>query len=190
MKRTSLEVQPVFWLFAVLAVVVIPIKWVAAWAVSVAFHELGHYITLRLLDIPVISVSIECSGARMYTAAITATQEILVAAMGPAFSLILVLSYRLIPHIACCAFVLLFFNLLPFSAFDGNRILVNCLHKMMPSNQASVVLWSLRCLIIITVIIVAVQLRWYILLAGAVVVLCRTVTFPCKRRKQIVQWSK
>ena len=190
MKRTSLEVQPVLWLVVVLALVIIPIKWVLVWALSVAFHELGHYIALRLLDIPVFSVSIDRTGVRMHSAEMTQKQEIFVAAMGPAFSLVLVLLCRLIPHIACCAFFQLFFNLLPFPAFDGNRILENSLSAIMSEEQISAVMWWLRCIVIVILIIVAVQLRWYILLVGAIIVLCRTITFPCKRRKQIVQWSK
>lgn len=193
MRRGCLDIQPAFWIPAVIALVVFPTRWVVAWVAAVVFHELGHYLTLILFRVSVHSVSIKLTGAYMYTAPMSVGQESVVAAAGPVFSLILIFFARWIPSTAFCAFFQLVFNVLPFPGFDGGRILGNCLQVFLPERKVKVVMWSLQVVVLAVIGIVAVTLRWSILvLMTAVILFVRIgrVTFPCKHRKQIVQWCK
>ena len=193
MKRICLEVQPGCWLVAVLSLVILPVRWVIAWFLAVVIHELGHYAALKLFAVRVNSVSVKLSGTYMHTAPMTLVQETAVAAMGPAFSLLLVLLSPFMPYTACCAFFQLLFNLLPLNGFDGWRVLGNFLKLVLPDKHAVTVMKAIQFLLLAGICVVALWLRWGALaLAVVLVLLVRGgfITFPCKRRKQIVQWSK
>lgn len=193
MKRIFLEVQPLCWMIAVFGMVVLPFKWVIAWVFAVTFHELGHYIALKALRIPVHFVSIKLTGAYMHTAPMTVRQEMLVAAMGPVFSLLLVLFSQWMPYTACCAFFQLLFNLLPLVPFDGGRILWNVLRAVLSETHARTAMGCLRYVLLIAMGVIAVYMGWGSLLILAITLLLARwtcVTFPCKAGKQIVQWSK
>lgn len=193
MKRTCLNIQPSCWLVAVLALVILPIRWVIAWFLAVVIHELGHYVALKILAVGVNSVSVRLSGAYMHTAPMTLVQETVVAAMGPVFSLLLVLLSPLVPYTTCCAFFQLLFNLLPLNGFDGWRVLGNCLKLVLPDKHAVTVMKAIQFIFLAGICVVALWLQWGALIfAVGLVLLMRggLATFPCKRRKQIVQWSK
>ena len=193
MKRSFLKVYPAFWIIAVLALVIIPIKWIFAWMIAVLAHEFGHYILLKIFQIPLYHIAIKAGGIYMHTATMTAGQEIAVSAGGLLSSLVLVLCSPWIPYTACCAFFHLMFNLLPFFSFDGGRILWNCIRSCLNAHYANITLRCLQFLVLVFVSVLAVRIRWGIMALIAVSILLarsRCVTFPCKRRKQIVQWSK
>ena len=193
MKRICLEVQPGCWLAAVLSLVLLPVRWVIAWFLAVVIHELGHYVALKLFAVRVNFVSVKLSGTYMHTAPMSLAQETAVAAMGPVFSLLLVLLSPFMPYMACCAFFQLLFNLLPLNGFDGWRVLGNFLKVVLPEKYVATVMKSIQFLLLAGICVVSLWLRWGTLVfIVALVLLVRggRITFPCKRRKQIVQWSK
>ncbi len=193
MKRSFLEFQPGSCLIAVFALVVLPVKWVVGWLLAVTIHELGHFGALKLLGIPVYSIKITLSGLYMHTASVTSPQETVIAAAGPVASGILVLMAPWVPHTACCAFFQLLFNLLPFEGFDGWRILKNGLKLLLSEKNTEVILKFIRISVLTGIVLIAFWLHWggILLLAGFLLFVRRGhITFPCKRGKQIVQWSK
>ena len=193
MRRKYLEVQPGFWIVAVFAFVIIPAKWVIAWLIAVLVHELGHYIPMIIFRIPVYHIAVKLKGIYMHTASMTIGEEIAVAAGGLLFSLFLVLCSPWVPITACCAFFHLMFNLLPFFNFDGGRILWNCIHFCVNAHYANIVLRFAQLVVFVFACMIAVRIRWGFMAIVAITILFvrgGCVTFPCKRRKQIVQWSK
>ena len=101
------------------------------------FHECGHLLAARLLSIRLRSIELDLFGARIYPAAQIPSYraELLLAAAGPAFSLLLGL--LLLPHAfpfarlvltATLSFAL--FNSAPIAGFDGGRILYCLLARL------------------------------------------------------------
>lgn len=193
MRQNFLKVYPAFGIVAVLALVIIPINWVFAWMIAVLFHEFGHFILLKMFRIPIYHIALNTKGVYMQTATMTAGQEIVVAAGGLLSSLVLVLCSRWMPCTACCAFFHLTFNLLPFCSFDGGRVLWNCICLCLNTRYANITFRCTQCLAMLLIFVLAVRIRWGIMVLITVftlIVRSGWITFPCKRRKQIVQWSK
>ena len=103
----------------------------SATLLAALFHECGHLVAARLLDIPIRLMEIDLFGAKIYPARFIPSyrQELLLAAAGPLFSLLL--GVFLLPHSTAfsvamrdATFSFDLFNLLPISDFDGGRILL------------------------------------------------------------------
>lgn len=111
------------------------------------FHECGHLVAARLLDIPIRLMEIDLFGAKIYPARFIPSyrQELLLAAAGPLFSLLL--GVLLLPHSGALAvamrdatFSFALFNLLPISDFDGGRILHATLSQFFEGETADRIL--------------------------------------------------
>lgn len=111
------------------------------------FHECGHLLAARLLDIRIRSMEIDLFGAKIYPASFIPSyrQELLLAAAGPIFSLLL--GVFLLPHGGAFAiamrdatFSFALFNLLPISDFDGGRMLHATLSQLTHSETADRIL--------------------------------------------------
>lgn len=195
--KLPIRVDHSFCLFVVLSTVLIPPPWLLAWFIAVLVHELGHYMGLKLLEIDISAIIIKMSGVYMQTASMTIRQELLVAVMGPLFSLVLVLFARWIPRTAICALLHFTFNLLPLCGYDGERIIRCFLDCFLPDRCVMAILRWVRtvvfALLSVLSVMLAVVLKWGMLpIIGAIVVFLRGLgtTFPCKQTQQIVQWSK
>jgi Zn-dependent protease len=101
---------------------------------SVVLHELGHALTARRMGMPIADISLYPFGgmARLLGVPRTTRDEILVAAAGPAVSLLLALAFaglaalselELLRRLAEVNGMLAAFNLLPALPMDGGRIL-------------------------------------------------------------------
>lgn len=111
------------------------------------FHECGHLVAARLLDIPIRLMEIDLFGAKIYPARFIPSyrQELLLAAAGPLFSLLL--GVFLLPHgtafsvtVRDATFSFALFNLLPISDFDGGRILHATLSQFFEGETADRIL--------------------------------------------------
>lgn len=111
------------------------------------FHECGHLLAARLLDIRIRLMEIDLFGAKIYPASFISSyrKEMLLAAAGPLFSLFL--GVLLLPHDSTFAiavrdatFSFALFNLLPIRDFDGGRILHAMLSQLLESEAADRIL--------------------------------------------------
>lgn len=110
-------------LFLALAVLVLPLQWIAAAVLAGAFHELCHYVALRLCRGQVHGLSVGLFGARMRAGGLSTMQQLLCALAGPAGSFLLLVCARWMPRIAICAGFQGVYNLLPVYPLDGGRAL-------------------------------------------------------------------
>ena len=107
---------------------------------SVSAHEIGHYWTLWLLEIPVYSLKFGLSGAQLHTSEMSYLQELLVALAGPAVNLcIFLFAHNYAPMLSFVNLILLIYNLLPFYPLDGGRILRSLLRMILPLTLADLV---------------------------------------------------
>jgi Zn-dependent protease len=112
-----------FCLFFACAVLLIPLRLVAAWMIAVSVHELAHYVALRLCNADIEGVRLTARGIVMKTGYIDSHCEFLCSLAGPFGSLLLLLLRRWMPCAAICGFIQACVNLLPIPSLDGGRAL-------------------------------------------------------------------
>ena len=110
---------------------------------AAAVHECGHLLAAKLLGIRLRLLELDLMGARLYPAAHLPSYraEMLLAAAGPAASLLLLLIPPLSPFWAAArtaSLSLALFNLLPIRDFDGGRVLHALLAAGLGRNADSV----------------------------------------------------
>ena len=123
-----------FYIWLSTALLMVPLRWIAAWVGAAFIHEIGHYITLRLFDVGVESVEFCGAGCVMKTAPVYGLTEVICAAVGPVASLLLVFLWKDYPRLAICALLQCMYNLLPIYPLDGGRIFF-ALIKMLRSKN-------------------------------------------------------
>ena len=115
--------------------------------IAALFHECGHLLAAALGNIPLRLIEFDLFGAKIYPQGLIPSykKELLLAAAGPIFSLIL--GVFLLPYggvfataLKSATFSLALFNLLPIGEFDGGRILHAALSLLLPNNLADRVL--------------------------------------------------
>ena len=122
MKRI-LEVSPGFYIMAAAAVLILPLRILAAAVFAAWLHEGAHLTVLHFFKIPVDSIQLGAGGARIMTGPMQPVQELLCAAAGPLASLSLLMFLRCFPVLALFGLIQGLFNLLPVFPLDGGRIL-------------------------------------------------------------------
>ena len=115
----SIHVEPYAFLGAAAALLLLPLEWVGAMAISAAFHELCHYIALRACGNNAQKITVGTSGVVMTAADMSRGEELLCAAAGPVGSLSLLLLAQWMPKLAVCGMVHGLFNLIPVYPLDG-----------------------------------------------------------------------
>lgn len=122
---------------------------------SCVFHELGHVLILRLLDIDVKYIRITAIGAEIRTVeGITYLGELCAALAGPGVNLVLAAVLCRLPGgemLAGLNLVLACFNLLPIGQLDGGRVAVCLLSLALGAERgarlASYGSWAAVCLV-------------------------------------------
>ena len=121
--RLNFQIDSAACLLGALALLILPLNWLAAAVIAAGVHEACHLIALKLCGCRLAGFSVGSSGAIMETEPVPPASEVICALAGPAGSLTLLLLARWIPHIALCAAVQGIFNLLPVFPLDGGRII-------------------------------------------------------------------
>ena len=175
------------------ALLTLPLSWVVAWAAAMLVHELGHYYSLRLMRIPVHSVTVTHRGILMETGCLPPRAELLAALAGPLGALTLLTGARFFPELAVCACVHSLYNLLPVFPLDGGRAL-RCVLTKLPASVGECVRQTVEWLVLLLGLTAG---FWGTLfmklgllpLAGALCLFLRAecVKTPCKERKLRVQ---
>ena len=132
--RASVQVDPWTYVLGALLVLLLPLNWLLAAVAAAAFHELCHWLCIRLLGGRVFRLRIGPGGAVIETGLSGRGRELLCALAGPAGSLLLVSLCRVLPKLAICAGIQGLFNLLPVYPLDGGRALRCGLELLFPKN--------------------------------------------------------
>ena len=122
-KQNILDFSPGIYLYAALLLLVLPIRWIAAFFVAAAVHELGHICSLKLMRIRIEHISVGQSGAIIETGCMHIGQELVCALAGPLAGLAVCMLARSFPLFALCAFIQTIYNLIPVYPMDGGRAL-------------------------------------------------------------------
>lgn len=124
--------------FAVL-ILLLPLKWLAAWFLAVAVHEASHCGAILLCRQPIESLSIDIWGAKIQTRPFTNIQTAICAFAGPVGGFLLLIFLRNYPELALCGLIQSVYNLFPIYPLDGGRILYSLASIFFSGNAAGII---------------------------------------------------
>ena len=127
--QTKIHIKPVTYIYLVILLFILPLKWLLAWVFAAAFHEASHWIAVKVCGGEIYYITIGIGGAKMECGPMTKKKGILAVLCGPFGGLLLVFFARWIPRIALCSWFLSCYNLLPLQSLDGGRALEIMLGK-------------------------------------------------------------
>lgn len=119
----QVSVKPNTYLYLVLLLLLVPLPWLQGWVMAVAFHELCHYLTVKLCGGRVFRLVIGVSGAVMESSTLPPARGLFCILSGPVGGLLLLFLAKWLPRTALCSFALSVYNLLPLLPLDGGHAL-------------------------------------------------------------------
>ena len=119
----KIDIRPSTYIYIVLLLFLIPLKWLFAWLVAAIFHEICHWLAVKLCGGVIHKITVGVGGARMECGPMTNMKKLISVLSGPLGGLVLLLFARWIPRIALCSWFLSMYNLLPLLPLDGGRAL-------------------------------------------------------------------
>lgn len=132
----KLCIKPSACFLAAAAILILPIPWFFSAIAAATFHELCHWISLRLMGKKIRSLTISCRGAILETEPLTTNQELICALAGPLGSLSMLGLLQFFPGMVLCATIHGMYNLLPLYPLDGGRA-IHCACKRFLSPNAA-----------------------------------------------------
>lgn len=121
--QTKIDIKPIAYIYIVLLVFLIPLKWLFAWLFATVFHEVCHWLAVKLCGGEIYSLTVGLDGAKMECGLMSNSKKLLSILCGPFGGLILVLLGQWMPQVALCSWFLSMYNLLPLLPLDGGRVL-------------------------------------------------------------------
>lgn len=118
---SKIDVRPSAYIYIVILLFLVPIKWILAWILAAGFHEICHLIAVKLSGGAIHSVIIGLSGAKIECSPLSRTKSLIAVLSGPIGGLLPLLFARWIPRTALCCWLLSVYNLLPLLHLDGGR---------------------------------------------------------------------
>ena len=116
-------IKPNTYIYMVLLLFLIPIKWLFAWILAAGFHELCHWLAVKLCGGEIYSISIGIGGAKMDCGPLSDKKRLFAVLSGPIGGFLLLIFGRWLPRTALCSWLLSIYNLLPLLPLDGGRAL-------------------------------------------------------------------
>lgn len=117
----KINIRPNTYIYMVLLLFFIPLKWLFAWMLAAGFHEVCHWLAVKLCGGKIYSITIGIGGAKMECGPMTNKKRLFAILSGPLGGLLPLLFARWIPRTALCCWLLSMYNLLPLLNLDGGR---------------------------------------------------------------------
>ena len=108
-----------FCFLAALLLLMLPLRWVAAYFLAAWAHEMGHLLAVCLLGGRVSCLEFSFRGARMHASALSPGRQLVCLLAGPGASFALLPLMAFYPRLAFCGLAQGVYNLLPVGNMDG-----------------------------------------------------------------------
>ena len=194
LTKLTVAIEPAFCVLLALSLLVFPVEWICAWFAATLVHELGHYLSLRMLRVNISALQINSRGVLMRSDPLTDIQHAVCSLSGPVAGLMLLPLAKYWPALAICGFIQSVFNLIPIYPLDGGAVihflLANCFGESVAWIISKVIGTCLQMLIPILLFVLGISLRsvpFFLLIALVFVFKTKGIKSPCKHRKVIVQ---
>lgn len=130
------SIDPAALLSLALALLVLPLRWLLAWALAAGVHELCHWLAVSACGGEVRWLALGPGGAEMAVSGLSRGKELLCALAGPMGALLVLPLARWMPAVAVCAVFQSACNLLPLYPLDGGRALRCGMLMLFPEKAA------------------------------------------------------
>ena len=120
--NNTIQISPVVYLHLALLLLILPIQYIVCFLLAGLIHEMGHFVALKIMKVPIYQFCVTVSGAVIETGETTALQELLCSIAGPFAGMMTCMLGSIFPLLAVCAFVQTAYNLIPLYPLDGGRI--------------------------------------------------------------------
>lgn len=182
------------YILAVLMLLLLPLRWIAAWLLASVVHEFFHYLIIKAFRIPVLAVRITPQGVYIATAPMPYYAEFLASIAGPVGALSLLFLAKWLPVTAICAYCQSLYHLLPVFPLDGGRAFKSLTMMLMPEPTAAAISRGVSAAVLFIIAVLGIYCSFFLhlgplpLLAGIFLpIKCGYVKIPCKDRFQAVQ---
>ena len=175
--QIKINIKPSTYIYIVLLLFMIPMKWLFAWLFAAGVHELSHWIGVKICGGEIYSIVIGIGGAEMVCSAMPWKKQLFAILCGPLGGLLPMLFAYWMPYVAVSCCLLTIYNLLPLRCLDGGKVVETLI-------GTKVIYIEKICLVILSVvaIYISVVLKFTLLPLAIVAFLwAKSRNNPCKR---------
>lgn len=177
-------VKPNTYIYLVVLIFLIPLKWLIAWIIAMTVHEACHWLSVKLCGGKIHSLKIGVGGAKMQCSNLPKWLRLVCILSGPLGGLLPILLARFFPRVAFCCIMLSAYNLLPVLPLDGGR----ALELLLGNPLFSYIEWAFVLFVLFLCCYGAFALKLGVLpLIIVVAVLLKCRKSPCKYASKTVQ---
>lgn len=144
--KLNIFIKPNTYIYLTLLLLIIRIQWFISWLIAVLFHELCHYIVVKLCKGNVDIIEADLSGIKMHCDNLSNICRIVAILSGPLGGFLLCTLGRSFPRLAVCSFFLSIYNLLPILPLDGGQALKIILKSRKMFKYIQIVFLLLLCI--------------------------------------------
>ena len=169
-----------FYIYLAILLLILPIQWLIAWITAVCFHEICHYVAVKICGGENYNLTLEFGGAVLSCSEMSTPKHIFSLLAGPIGGFLLVLLGRWFPHLALCSWVLSLYNLLPLQPLDGGQAL-----RLMIWKEYTFQIIEKTILIILTFGCICLSIRWHLGILPIIIVSMlwmKNRNSPCKEQ--------
>ena len=173
------------YLYMAILLLILPIQWLISWIIAVCFHEICHYIAVKICGGENYNLRLGFGGAVLSCSEMTKKKHIFSLLAGPIGGFLLVFLGRWFPRLALCSWVLSIYNLLPLLPLDGGQAL-----RLLIKNQYAFHIIEKSILIILTFSCICLSIRWHLGVLPIIIVgvlWMKNRNSPCKEQVCRVQ---